>query len=419
MELLEAYKKVAGHEIIDQLQQLASPLKGIKILHINSTKYGGGVAEILDKMVPLTQSLGIETKWEIIEGNGDFFHCTKSFHNGLQGNKVFLSPHFLSVFEETNAQNAERMKNDLQESDIVIIHDPQPLPLITHFPKRKGKWIWRCHIDASKPFRPIWKYLSQFISQYDAAIFSLAEFTHPLPQPMFTILPSIDPLSEKNQELDQHTIDEVFDLFGIDSERPMILQVSRFDRFKDPVGVIEAFHLVKKFNPAVQLVLAGSGAADDPEGDIVLNETKIASQDDPDIHILLLPSDSHKTINALQRAADIILQKSLREGFGLTVTEALWKGKPVIGGNTGGIRVQILEGQTGFLVNTPEGAAARTRLLLQNRGKMLEMGRLGQEYVRERFLNTRHLRDYLTLIHSLNYSNSNRIELDKLFPKII
>lgn len=415
--ILDDYKKIAGQKAIDQLLQLAQPLAKLKIVHVNSTKVGGGVAEILSKMIPLTMNVGIEQcYWEVIQGSKEFYHCTKLFHNALQGNKVLLSKSEMNVFEATNAENALKLRPMLEDADIVIIHDPQPLALIDHFPDRRGKWIWRCHIDASRPDQGVWSYLKQYIEKYDASIFSLAEFCHPLPIPMFVILPSIDPLSDKNVVLSEEEIRKTLELFGIDSARPILLQVSRYDRFKDPLGVIEAYRFVKAFNPLVQLVFAGGGADDDPEGDIVLKEVQMASQDDPDIHILLLPADAHKTINALQRAADIIVQKSIREGFGLTVTEGLWKGKPVIGGNVGGIRKQIINGQSGFLVNTPEGAAYRIRYLLQNKAKREEMGRMGSEYVRENFLITRHLREYLTLIYSLYFQLSDRIELPNHIP---
>jgi trehalose synthase len=410
--ILDDYKKIAGHTAIDQLLQLAKPLAKLKIVHVNSTKVGGGVAEILTKMIPLTINLGIEQcYWEVMQGPKEFYHCTKLFHNALQGNKVQPSKAELNVFEETNAENAAKLRPMLEDADIVIIHDPQPLALIDHFPNRKGKWIWRCHIDASRPFHPVWTYLKKYIEKYDACIFSLAEFSHPLPIPMFVILPSIDPLSDKNILLPEEEIKKTLDLFGIDPTRPILLQVSRYDRFKDPIGVIEAYRLVKAFNPAVQLIFAGGGADDDPEGALVLKEVQMASNDDPDIHVLLLPGDAHKTINALQRGSDIIIQKSVKEGFGLTVTEGLWKGKPVIGGNVGGIRKQIVNWQSGFLVNTPEGAAFRIRYLLQNKSKREEMGRIGSEYVRENFLITRHLREYLTLIYSLYFQLSDRIEL--------
>ncbi|MBA3603705.1 MAG: glycosyltransferase [Parachlamydiaceae bacterium] len=411
-KILEDYMKIVGQTPIDQLLQLAKPLAQIKIVHVNSTKMGGGVAEILTKMIPLTHNLGIANcSWEIIQGTEEFFNCTKDFHNALQGNKIMPSKAHLETFLSINAENALRLRPILEDADIVFIHDPQPLPLIEHFPDRKGKWIWRCHIDASEPYPPVWSFLKPYIEKYDATIFSLAEFSHPLVNPMFVILPSIDPLSEKNIDLTDSEIKEKIEFFGVDPHRPIFLQVSRFDRFKDPLGVIKSYQLVKKYNPSVQLILAGSGATDDPEGDIVLNEVMMASQDDPSIHVLLLPADAARTINALQRAADIIIQKSTKEGFGLTVTEGLWKEKPVIGGNVGGIRKQIINWHSGFLVNTPEGAAYRMRYLLQNKDKMQEMGRIGKEYVRENFLITRHLREYLTLIYSLYFQKSGRIEL--------
>lgn len=409
--LIDPYSKIVGQEAIDQLYQLAEPLKNIKIVHVNSTALGGGVAEILTKMVPLTNALGISTSWHVIEGTAEFFQCTKNMHNAIQGNKILIPSLLLQTYEEINRKNAVALKEVLEEADIVFIHDPQPLLLIDHFSKKKGKWIWRCHIDASNPFRPVWKYLSQYIRKYDASIFSLVEFAHALPHPMFIIPPSIDPLSEKNIELEKKEIDEVYDKFNIDPKRPMILQVSRYDRFKDPLGVIVAYQLAKKFNPTLQLVLAGASADDDPEGAVILREVQNAAQSDPDIHVLLLPHDAHRTINALQRSAHIILQKSIKEGFGLTVTEGLWKGKPVIGGNTGGIKLQVINRNTGFLVNTPEGAGYRIRYLLQNslQGKLI--GERGKEFVRENFLITRHLREYLTLIYSLLFEETDRIEL--------
>jgi trehalose synthase len=276
---------------------------------------------------------------------------------------------------------------------------------------RKGKWIWRCHIDASHPYRGAWQFLNRFVREYDARIFSLPQFVQMLPHPAYIIPPSIDPLSEKNVDLTQDELDAVRIRFGIDPDAPMIAQISRFDRFKDPVGVIEAYKLAKQFIPKLQLVLAGGGAADDPEGEAVLNEVNIAAGDDPNIKVLQLPPDSHRTINALQRLADIVMQKSTKEGFGLTVTEALWKGKPVIGGDTGGIRLQVINFHTGFLVNTPEGAALRIRYLFKQPQKIQEMGVKSKEFVRENFLLTRQLREHLTLMVSLQHSAVDRIEL--------
>lgn len=409
--MLDAYATITGQDVISHLRQLAEPLRGMHILHVNSTRVGGGVAEILEKLVPLMQELGLNTSWEVIEGNEEFFECTKGMHNALQGNRVKIPDHLLKVYEQVNRDNFEQLGSKLAEADFVFIHDPQPAPLLANCPKRRGKWVWRCHIDASHPFRPIWKYLHQFVSIYDASIFSLAGFAQTLPHPQYIIPPSIDPLSEKNIDISEDEINAVFPSFQLDPERPLLLQVSRFDRFKDPLGVIQAYQIVKKFVPDQQLVLAGGGASDDPEGEIVMREVKDAAADDPNIHILLLPPDAHRTINALQRAANIVLQKSIKEGFGLTVTEAMWKGKPVIGGDTGGIRLQVINFNTGFRVNTPEGAALRIRYLLNQPEKMTEIGIRAKEFVRENFLLTRHLREYLTLLLSLHYGGIERIEL--------
>lgn len=401
-ELLKSYAKVAGEDAVLKLQQFAAPMKGAKFVHVNSTRVGGGVAEILMKMVPLMNELGIDTSWEVIAGEDKFYQCTKGMHNALQGDPVDISDELLKAYEETNAQNAKTLRPILEDADYVIIHDPQPAPLLSLCPNRKGSWVWRCHIDASKPHPPVWNYLSQYVKDYDASFFSLADFAQQLPHTQYLIPPSIDALSEKNMDLDQSEIESVYGEFNLDSERPIMLQVSRYDRFKDPIGVIKAYKFVKQSVPEIQLVLAGGGATDDPEGEEVLREVKESAGDDKDIHILLLPPDTHKTINALQRVSDIILQKSLKEGFGLTVTEAMWKGKPVIGGNTGGIRLQIVNHHTGFLVDTPEGAALRIIELLQNPEKMTEMGIQAKEYVRENFLNTRHLREILSLFTILD-----------------
>jgi trehalose synthase len=409
--ILEKYKKLAGKDVVEHLRQLAAPLKGLRVLHVNSTKEGGGVAEILHKMVPLMQDLGIDAQWRVITGEEAFYQCTKGFHNGMQGNRVNIPQSYITTYEETNAKCASELQDTLREADVVFIHDPQPAALIASSPDRKGKWVWRCHIDASRPFRPIWRYLKNFVSLYDASIFSLSGFAQRLPHPIYLIPPSIDPLHEKNVMLDTAEVQDVCNRFHIDPERPVITQISRFDRFKDPLGVIHAYKLVKDFLPQVQVVLAGGGASDDPEGEAVLQEVRMAATDDPDIKILLLPSDAHRTINALQRASAIVLQKSLREGFGLTVTEAMWKRKPVIGGDTGGIRIQVINHHTGFLVNTPEGAALRIRYLLHNESTMSEIGDKAKAFVKENFLITRHLREYLTLIFGLLHGSQERIVL--------
>ncbi len=408
---LEQYAEVAGKGAIDHLKQLVKPLKGIKVVHINSTKEGGGVAEILDRLILLKNELGIDARWAVINGNKDFFTVTKHFHNGLQGQPIDINEDMLHEYEETNMQNAEALHDTVRDADIVFIHDPQPAPLLRYTPDRQGKWIWRCHIDVSGPYRPVWKYLRTFVKDYDVSIWSLSIFAQHLEHTQYLIPPSIDPLSQKNIDLPESELDSVCAKYGIDRERPIVAQISRFDRFKDPLGVIRAYKLAKDFLPTIQLVLAGGSATDDPEGARVLDDVKRAADGEKDIHILELPPDSHRTINALQRASDVVMQKSLREGFGLTVTEALWKGKPVIGGNAGGIKLQVFNHHTGFLVNTPEGAALRLRYLLDNRDKMQEMGAKGKDLVRENFLLTRHLREYLTLMLAVLRGIQDRIEL--------
>lgn len=401
-DLLDNYRKVVGDQPIYELTQLAVLLKGVKVLHINSTKTGGGVAEILMSMTQLMAALGIETQWEILKGTPDFFECTKLFHNSIQGLKNSIpNSHLLKTYEQVNRDNVEYLQPLLDQADVVFIHDPQPAALINFFPNRKNKWVWRCHIDAANPQRDVWKFLRQFVYKYDASVFSLADFVQTLPHPIHLIPPSIDPLSAKNQELSSEEMRTIYSQFPLDPDRPFVLQVSRFDYFKDPLGVIKAYQLTKKYKPDLQLVLAGGGALDDPEGEAVLKEVQIAAKNDSDIHILYLPSDSHTTINALQSHAEIVLQKSIKEGFGLTVSEALWKKKPVIGGNSGGIRLQVINNQTGYLVDTPEGASERMRYLLQNSERKREMGEKGRRLVHENFLITRHLRDYLALMVSL------------------
>lgn len=410
--MLEAYTDIVGRDVIEHLRQLVAPLRGMKVVHVNSTREGGGVAEILHKLVPLQQDLGIDSSWEVITGNPDFYDCTKSFHNGLQGNRVMLQEGLLQNYMKTNEENCERLRGTLAEADMVFIHDPQPAAFLHYCPERKGKWIWRCHIDASTPYRPVWRFLRELVKDYDASIFSLAAFAQRLPHPIYLIPPSIDPLTDKNIDLDAGEVTPLYARFGLDPERPIMTQVSRFDRFKDPLGVVQAYRLTKKFYPTLQLVLAGGGASDDPEGAVVLDEVNQACEGDGDAHVLMLPPDAHRTINGLQRLSDIVLQKSIREGFGLTVTEAMWKGKPVIGGNTGGIRLQIVNHHTGFLVSSPEGAALRIRFMLRHRDRTLEMGRKAREFVRENFLLTRLLREHLTLMAALNNSAGDRIELN-------
>jgi trehalose synthase len=401
MQQLDRYEEVVGHAEVQRLRNLAARLEGRKIVHVNSTKAGGGVAEILGWMVPLMKELGLDVRWEVISGPPDFYRVTKTLHNGLQGLPVSFRPRDFELHHEVDKQNAEKLN---LAADVVIVHDPQPIFLPEYTPKDQVKrWIWRCHVDASRPNRVVWKHLAGAIARYQATIFSMAAFTRPLPCPMFLIPPSIDPLSDKNCPISEAERLETLNRLGIDPDRPFLLQVSRFDRFKDPLGVIEAYRMVKPYYPEMQLVLAGGPADDDPEGAEVLREVMDAAGEDKDLKILMLPPDSHRMINALQRSAVIVLQKSLKEGFGLTVTEALWKGKPVIGGACGGITLQVHDYHTGFLVHSPAGAAYRIRYLLRYSDKRERMGRTGFEFVREHFLLIRHLRDYLCTLLCLDH----------------
>jgi trehalose synthase len=411
MSLLRDYAEVAGADVVEHLEQLARSLRGKRVVHVNSTRYGGGVAEILAKLVPLSRELGLDAEWEVIEAESAFFRCSKALHNGLQGNRVELSDAALEVYEKTNAENAERLRDRLEHADFVFIHDPQPAALLKYCENRQGKWVWRCHIDASHSSRHVWHYLREFVAPYDASVFSLAAFAKQLAHPQYIIPPSIDPLSDKNADLPREEVDAVRERFGLDPDRPLVVQISRFDRWKDPLGVIRSYRLAKRFLPNLQLVLAGGGASDDPEGAAVLEETREAAGNDADVHVLLLPADANRTVNALQRAADVVMQKSVREGFGLTVAEALWKGRPVIGGNVGGIRLQVINHHTGFLVDTPEGAALRLRYLLRNRKEYERMSATARSFVREHFLITRHLREHLTLMVALLHGTAERIVL--------
>jgi trehalose synthase len=356
-------------------------------------------------MVPFLSSLGLDARWEVIKGDARFFDITKKIHNALQGREETIDGEMWSYYEEVNRENAERLDLD---ADAVLIHDPQPAPLIGH--RKRGTWLWRCHIDVSHPQQDVWHRISTFSAQYAAAVFSIAKFSQVMPVDEFIIPPSIDPLSDKNRELTQEELGDALERYKIPRDRPMILQVSRFDRFKDPIGVIQAYRIVKKYNDCI-LVLAGSPATDDPEGDEVLNEVKEFAADDPDIFILLLPPFSDKDINALQRSATVVLQKSLKEGFGLTVSEAMWKRKPVIGGAIGGIPLQITHGTTGFLAHSVEGAAFRIRQFLNNPDMAKRFGEAGREYVRNNFLITRQIRDYLAAWYSVENKGRSVLEL--------
>lgn len=398
---LEDYREVSPPGTVDFLKRMARLIRGKRMLHVNSTRYGGGVAEILHRLVPLIDELGIKSRWEVIAGSDAFYRTTKSFHNALQGTRQHITPDMYEAYLATNRENLGKLDLD---ADVVMIHDPQPAPLIASR-KHGQKWIWRCHIDLSTPQRSVWQFLRPYVARYDAAIVSLPKFAQRLTIPQFLIYPSIDPLSDKNKELPPEEVDRTLQQLGIPRDKPLLLQVSRFDRFKDPVGVVEAYRIVKKSHDC-RLVLAGGTAVDDPEGAEVLAEVQQAVGTDPDVHILLLPPTANLEINALQRAATVIFQKSVREGFGLTVAEALWKGKPVIGGQTGGITMQLIPGVTGYTVNSPEGAAYYAKRLLNEPETMSAIGRQGREYARHRFLITRHLQEYLGVMIHLSQAAS-------------
>ena len=405
---LDSYRSVVGPEVVDELVHLAGRVRNRRLQHINSTAVGGGVAELLTRLVPLFRELGIETIWDVIKGDEAFFAVTKAFHNALHGEKTVITEEMFEVFRETTSMNLRDLG---QMGDFVVIHDPQPAGLIAKKPQTGGHWVWRCHIDVSTPNPKVWSFLRPLVEQFEGSIYSMPEFSQKLPIPQFMVPPSIDPLSDKNRELSDDAITAVLEKHGLDPERPIITQISRFDRLKDPVGVIQSYRLIKRRYDC-QLVLAGGGATDDPEGEQVLQEVRQAANDDPDVHVLLLPPFSDLEINALVRGSTIIMQKSLKEGFGLTVTEALWKCRPVIGGSVGGIKLQLLNGVTGFLVHSPEGAANRAIELLGDESLRRVIGSNGHQHVRENFLTTRHVRDYLLLMLAMEHRDTDITLLD-------
>ncbi len=403
--MISRYYGIAPKGDMLLLQQLCSRFENKTFLHVNSTREGGGVAEILHRMIPMLRDFGVNARWEVIKGDAAFYDITKKIHNSLQGDPEQFTKEMWEYHYEVNRKNAANLDLD---ADAVLIHDPQPAALIDF--RKNGTWIWRCHIDISNPRKETWDFLRRYCEKYNSAVFSVSKFARAMRLSEFIVPPSIDPISEKNRELTPEEIQETADRFSIPTDRPVILQVSRFDRFKDPLGVIKAYRMVKKYNDCV-LILAGSPASDDPEGEIVLNEVKQHAADDPDVRILLLPPFSDKDINAMQRLATVVLQKSLKEGFGLTVSEAMWKGKPVIGGAVGGIPLQIVHGVNGFLVHSIEGAAFRIRQFLNNPEMVKRMGERAREHVRNNFLITRQTRDYLSIWYSLQNDGKRMLQL--------
>ncbi len=404
---LDNYRPIVGDSVVDDLLLIAEKLKGRVVKNVNSTAVGGGVAEILNRMVPLLKEMGIHAQWDVIRGNDQFFEVTKKMHNALQGSEVEFTEKDKQIYWEAQEANLNDFNFD---ADIFFIHDPQPAGLIKKKAALGKKWVWRCHIDLSAPNQSVWQFLRPLVDQFDASVFSAPPFSQVLKIPQVLIAPSIDPLSDKNKELEPSYIDSVLDRFGITKKKPLVTQVSRFDYAKDPVGVLQAYRMVKPYIDC-QLVLVGGSATDDPEGAKVLAEVKMEAGDDPDVHILELAPTSHLEINALQRASTVILQKSLKEGFGLTVSEALWKGKPVIAGAVGGIPLQITHKYSGLLTHSVEGAAYCLKQLLQSPDYAKKLGENGREHVRENFLLTRHLRDYLLLFLSLDYPDQDLVNL--------
>lgn len=397
---LDKYVPIVGEAKIEEIKESAESLVGKKVCHINSTSFGGGVAEILYRLVPLMCDVGLNAEWRVMKGSDEFFNVTKALHNGLQGMNISLTESMEKTYLRFNEINAQELDLD---HDLVVIHDYQPAAIMDYLPTIIGKWIWRCHIDLSHPNQEFMNFITPYILKYNSLIFTIEQFVQePLKsRKIFIIPPSIDPLSTKNKPLPENLILSILDKYDVDPERPIITQVARFDPWKDPLGVIDVYRLVKKKVPNVQLLLIASMAKDDPEGWIYYEKTARHAGGDYDIHLLSdLNGVGNIEVNAFQRASDVVLQKSIREGFGLTVTEALWKRVPVVSSNVGGIPLQIIDGETGFLIDSVEKAVEKTLYLLKHPSEAREMGRKGREHVLKNFLITRHLKDYLTCMHT-------------------
>lgn len=400
-KLLNDYIDIIGKEEIENIRKLALPLKGKKVVHINATSFGGGVVEILFALVPLMKDVGIDAEWQVMKGSEDFFNVTKSIHNGLQGMDVPFTKEMKEIFLKNNRINEKLFKG---EYDFVVIHDPQPVAILNYRKEKKGKWVLRFHIDPTSAQEKIWQFIKPFIEKHDAAIFTLKEYVkEDLKLKNIAIIPpAIDPLSPKNMDLKQEEIENIVINYKVDPDRPIITQVSRFDPWKDPLGVIDMYRIVKKEVKDVQLVLIASIANEDAEGWEYYEKTARHAGEDYDIHLLSnLNGVGNLEVNAFQRASNVIIQKSLREGFGLVITEALWKGKPVVAANVGGIPVQVDNRRTGYLVGDISECAERVIHLLKNSEIAKKMGTSGKEYVRKNFLITRLLKDYLNLFNHL------------------
>ena len=399
---LDDYRPIVGDEVIVEIEELAASLEGARVVHVNATAFGGGVAEMLVTLVPLMRDVGLDAGWQVIEGEDEFFNVTKACHNGLQGMDIPLTEEMKGVWRRYNEMNAARFEG---EYDFVVVHDPQPAGLLHYHGVGDGKhWAWRCHIDTSHPNPVYWDFFAPYISEYEAGIFTMEEYVGPGVdfEHLAIVTPTIDPLSPKNAPMAEDRAREIVVGFGIDLSRPLVTQVSRFDPWKDPLGVIDAYRIVKAQVPEVQLALVGSMASDDPEGWYYLDKTIRHAGEDFDVHILHnFHGVSGLEVGAFQTVSDVVVQKSTREGFGLVVTEPMWKGKPVVGGNVGGIPLQVIDGETGFLVDSVEACAEKVLHLLEHPEESAWMGAAAREHVRRNFLTTRHLADYLRLFAEL------------------
>ena len=398
---IDAYSSTVGKQKIEELKALAAKLRGARVLHINATAYGGGVAELLRSHIPLLRSLGIEAEWMIIRGDDAFFNVTKSFHNALQGADYDLRSRGKETYLANNSRNARYLNGSY---DYIVVHDPQPAAMKHLHGSSTAKWVWRCHIDTSKPNPRVWNFLKPYVEEYDALVFTMDQYTPPgLPADKLHLMPpAIDPLSPKNMMLPQELCRKIVSWVGISTDRPLITQVSRFDPWKDPLGVIEAYRKVKSHIPGVQLALLGHLAMDDPEGWVMYEKVLMASGDDPDIHLFTnYTAASSIEVNAFQRYSDVVIQKSIREGFGLVVSEALWKGTPVVAGRAGGIPLQLKDGKGGFLVESVDECAEKVLYLLEHPSEARQMGLKGRQRIRSHFLTPRLLYDQLALLASL------------------
>jgi len=398
---LRDYKPIVGGAVVEEIQTVAADLKGVRLLHINSTAYGGGVAELLNSLVPLEADCGLEVEWRVLRKDESFFQVTKRIHNALQGRAGGLTREEQETYLRYSDKCARMLAGNY---DVIVVHDPQPAALPSLVPSHAAKWVWRCHIDTSEPDPQVWGFLKPFVQQYSTAVFTMPEFVPPdFSGPTLVFIPpAIDPLTAKNRALPRYLCREVVAEFGVDLARPLIVQVSRFDPWKDPQGVIDAYRLVKKELPQVQLALIGSMAEDDPEGWEVYKAIREQDEKDPDLYTFTNITGVHAhEVNAFQRVADVAVQKSLREGFGLVVSEALWKETPVVAGDTGGIRLQMENRVGGFLVHSVEETAKWVEYLLLHSNEAEAIARLGWERVRDRFLIPRLLLDELRLVRSL------------------